>query len=128
MTVNGKLDRRALPAPEYQSAERYRAPSNAIEEVIAGIFAQVLGVERVGVDDSFFDLGGDSISAMRVIAAINTGLDAQLAVRTLFESPTVSGLSQHLDGTTAALAPAAHGPSFASVHGADAARGACPLI
>ncbi|HEX9831518.1 MAG TPA: thioester reductase domain-containing protein, partial [Mycobacterium sp.] len=115
LTVNGKLDRRALPAPEYQNAARYRAPSNAIEEIIAGIFAQVLGVERVGVDDSFFDLGGDSISAMRVIAAVNTALDAQLGVRTVFEFPTVSGLSTQW--TAESVAPAAHGPSFASVHG-----------
>jgi glycopeptidolipid biosynthesis protein len=119
LTVNGKLDRRSLPAPEYQNSARYRAPSNAIEEVIAGIFAQVLGVDRVGVDDAFFDLGGDSISAMRVIAAVNTALDAQLAVRTLFEFPTVSGLSEQWDAVSA---PEVHGPSFASVHGHDVAE------
>ena len=120
LTVNGKLDRRRLPAPEYVNAERYRAPSNAIEEVIAGIFAQVLGVDRVGVDDSFFDLGGDSISAMRVIAAVNTALDAQFAVRMLFEFPTVSGLSHQWDGGSATRV--AHGPSFAAVHGRDVAE------
>ncbi len=96
LTVNGKLDTRALPAPEYQDGDRYRAPANPIEEILAGIYAQVLGVERVGVDDSFFDLGGDSLSAMRVIAAINTALDAHLAVRTLFDAPSVRSLSQQL--------------------------------
>jgi non-ribosomal peptide synthetase component F len=121
LTVNGKLDKRALPAPEYHDGERYRAPTNAVEEIIAGIFAQVLGVERVGIDDSFFDLGGDSISAMRVIAAINTGLDVQIAVHSIFETPTVSSLSQQFDGHDGSPAPAAHGPSFASVHG-DAAE------
>ena len=84
LTVNGKLDTRALPAPEYQDVDQYRAPANAIEEILAGIYAQVLGLERVGVDDSFFDLGGDSLSAMRVIAAINKSLDAHLAVRAIF--------------------------------------------
>ncbi|WP_408632598.1 phosphopantetheine-binding protein [Mycobacterium stomatepiae] len=67
LTVNGKLDVRALPAPEYGDAQRYRAPQSAAEEILAGIFAQVLGVERVGVDDSFFDLGGDSILSMQVV-------------------------------------------------------------
>ncbi|MFZ1175456.1 MAG: condensation domain-containing protein, partial [Mycobacterium sp.] len=96
LTPNGKLDTRALPAPEYLDGNRYRAPTNAIEEILAGIYAQVLGVERVGVDDSFFDLGGDSISAMRLIAAINTGLDAHLGVRTVFEAPTVAQLAPRI--------------------------------
>jgi thioesterase domain-containing protein/acyl carrier protein len=96
LTVNGKLDTRALPAPEYTDADRYRAPATPTEEILAGIYAQVLGIERVGVDDSFFDLGGDSLSAMRVIAAINKSLDADLAVRALFEAPSVRSLSQRL--------------------------------
>ena len=58
MTVNGKLDTPALPAPEYQGVDRSRAPGSLTEEILAGIYAQVLGVERVGVDDSFFDLVG----------------------------------------------------------------------
>ncbi|MBW8709765.1 MAG: amino acid adenylation domain-containing protein, partial [Mycobacterium sp.] len=68
LTVNGKLDRRALPAPGYQGVDEYRAPVTSVEEILAGIYAQVLGVERVGVDDSFFDLGGDSILSMQVVA------------------------------------------------------------
>jgi amino acid adenylation domain-containing protein len=96
LTVNGKLDIRALPAPEYQDTDRYRAPGSPTEEILAGIYAQVLGLERVGVDDSFFDLGGDSLLAMRVIAAINTSLDAHVAVRTLFHAPSVRSLSQQL--------------------------------
>ncbi|OBJ69822.1 non-ribosomal peptide synthetase [Mycobacterium sp. 1274756.6] len=93
LTVNGKLDRRALPAPEYGGVDAYRAPSDVTEEVLAGIFASVLGVERVGVDDSFFDLGGDSLSAMRVVASVSAAFDTQLGVRVLFESPSVALLA-----------------------------------
>nr|WP_327533125.1 non-ribosomal peptide synthetase [uncultured Mycolicibacterium sp.] len=122
LTVNGKLDRRALPAPDYQDADRYRAPATPVEEAVAAIYAHVLGLPRVGVDDSFFDLGGDSISAMRAVAAINTTLDAQLAVRTLFDAPTVAGVSGHLAGENDDTAPpVVAGPSFSSVHGFDAA-------
>ena len=68
LTVNGKLDTRALPAPEYQEVDHYHAPGNPTEEILAGIYAQVLGLERVGVDESFFELGGDSILSMQVVA------------------------------------------------------------
>ena len=120
MTVNGKLDTRALPAPEYREVDRYRAPAGAVEEILAGIYAQVLGLERVGVDDSFFDLGGDSLSAMRVIAAINTALDAGLAVRTLFDAPSVRSLSQQLDRHASDLRFASvHGPEATEVHAGD---------
>ena len=74
----------------------YRAPATPTEEILAGIYAQVLGLERVGVDDSFFELGGDSLSAMRVIAAINKSLDAGIAVRTVFEAPTVAQLAPRI--------------------------------
>jgi acyl carrier protein len=96
VTVNGKLDTRALPAPDYQDGARYRAPSGAVEEILTAIYAQLLGVERVGVDDSFFDLGGDSLSTMRLIAAINAALDADLPVRTIFEAPTVAQLAPRI--------------------------------
>jgi thioester reductase-like protein len=112
LTPNGKLDSRALPAPEYTAGE-YRAPGNPTEEILAGIYAQVLGVERVGVDDSFFDLGGDSLSAMRVITAINTALDIHLAVPTLFSAPSVRSLSRQLGED----AGPARDVRFMSVHG-----------
>nr|WP_262490949.1 non-ribosomal peptide synthetase [Mycobacterium simiae] len=95
LTVNGKLDTRALPAPDYTS-DHYRAPTTAVEEILATIYAQVLGLDRVGIDDSFFDLGGDSLLAMRAIAAVNAALDTRIAVRTLFRTPTIEALSQQL--------------------------------
>jgi acyl carrier protein len=95
LTPNGKLDVRALPAPEYTAGE-YRAPTDPVEEILAGIYAHVLDVDRVGVDDSFFDLGGDSISAMRLVTSVNANLDAGLLVTTVFEAPTVHELSQYL--------------------------------
>src|SRR5262249_54471837 len=105
LTVNGKLDTRALPAPDYIDGARYRAPASAVEEILAGIYAQVLGLERVGVDDSFFELGGDSLSAMRLIAAVNTGLDAGLSVRAVFEAPTVAQLAPRIGAEGGGLAP-----------------------
>ncbi|MFD6198493.1 amino acid adenylation domain-containing protein [Mycobacteriaceae bacterium NPDC060252] len=123
LTVNGKLDKRSLPAPGYHDTARYRAPSNAGERTIVDIYAHTLGIERVGTDDSFFDLGGDSISAMRVVAAINTALGADLAVWTLFEAPSARSLSAHLSGAGSSVAKSeTTGPSFASVHGRAATQ------
>src|SRR5205807_8712904 len=105
LTSSGKLDRNALPTPNFQDVDRYRAPVGAVEEILVGIYSQVLGLERVGVDDSFFDLGGDSLSAMRLIAAVNTGLDADLVVRAVFEAPTVAQLALCVGGGGGRLEP-----------------------
>ncbi|BBY24061.1 hypothetical protein MSTO_42660 [Mycobacterium stomatepiae] len=105
LTVNGKLDTRALPAPDYRDAEHYLAPVTAVEEILAGIYARVLGVDRIGTEESFFDLGGDSLSAMRVIAAVNTALDAGLSVRALFEAPTIAQLAPRIGTEHARLQP-----------------------
>ncbi|MCP4435955.1 MAG: AMP-binding protein, partial [Actinomycetia bacterium] len=92
LTVNGKLDTRALPAPEY-AAEAYRAPATHTEEILAGIYAQVLGLERVGVEDSFFELGGDSILSMRVEARARVA-GVLLRPRDVFVEQTVAGLAR----------------------------------
>ena len=93
LTVNGKLDTRALPAPEYTDWRSYRAPATAVEEILAGIYAQVLGLERVGVDDSFFDLGGDSILSMQVVARARAA-GVLCRPRDIFVEQTVAGLAR----------------------------------
>ena len=93
LTVNGKLDTRALPAPEYRTLVEYRAPASAIEEILAGIYAQVLGLERVGVDDSFFDLGGDSILSMQVVARARAA-GVMCRPRDIFVEQTVARLAR----------------------------------
>jgi non-ribosomal peptide synthase protein (TIGR01720 family) len=99
LTVNGKLDTRALPAPEYQDADHYRAPTHAVEEILVGIYAQVLGLERVGVDESFFELGGDSILAMQVVArARAAGLVCR--PRDVFVEQTVARLAVVAQGVS----------------------------
>ncbi len=93
LTVNGKLDKRALPAPDYTGADRYRAPGSAVEEILAGIYAQVLGVERVGVEDSFFQLGGDSILSMQVVARARAA-GVVCRPRDVFVEQSVAGLAR----------------------------------
>ncbi len=95
LTPNGKVDRKALPAPEVgsQLAHRYVAPQTPTEEILAGIWAEVLGVERVGIYDTFFELGGHSLLATQVVARVLDVLDVDLPLTSLFESPTIASLA-----------------------------------
>ncbi|UJB30479.1 non-ribosomal peptide synthetase [Chromobacterium sp. Beijing] len=104
LTPNGKLDRRALPAPELTLAE-HREPVTEKEKLLAEAFAQTLGLERVGLDDSFFNLGGDSLLALRLKGlALKAGVSFELA--SLFEHHSVALLAAHAEQAAAAAAPA----------------------
>ncbi len=92
LNTAGKLDRKALPRPAL-SAREFRAPSTPVEEIVAGVFAEVLGVERVGADDDFFDLGGNSLVATQLVARLTAALDARVSVRALFDTPRVADLA-----------------------------------
>ena len=97
LTVNGKVDRKALPAAELSAVrEEYVGPRNAVEEELCRIWTEVLKVERVGIEDNFFELGGHSLLATIVVASIEEILQVEVKLRTLFENPTVAELAETL--------------------------------
>ncbi|SNT48360.1 amino acid adenylation domain-containing protein, partial [Rhodococcoides kyotonense] len=96
LTVNGKIDRSALPAPVFETTT-YRAPTTPVEETVAAVVAEVLGAARVGADDDFFALGGNSLLATQVVARLGAALDTQVPVRAIFEDPTVAALAARVE-------------------------------
>ncbi|HEV2149164.1 MAG TPA: amino acid adenylation domain-containing protein, partial [Longimicrobiaceae bacterium] len=97
LTANGKADRRALPAPEGSGGDAYVAPRSPTEEILAGIWAEVLRVERVGVRDDFFELGGHSLLGMQIVARVRQALGVRVPLLAVFKTPTVAALAGRLD-------------------------------
>ncbi|MFB3092706.1 MAG: condensation domain-containing protein, partial [Dehalococcoidia bacterium] len=100
LTLQGKVDRLALPAPDWarpELEESFVAPRTPVEEVLAGIWADVLRLERVGIHDNFFELGGHSLLAMQVISRVRSAFQVESPLRSLFESPTVAGLAERIE-------------------------------
>jgi amino acid adenylation domain-containing protein len=106
LNANGKVDRRALPAPERRPGdERRTAPRTPVEEVLAGVWAAVLGMDRVGVEERFFELGGHSLLAMRVLSRVRELFGVELPVRAMFDGATVAAMAERVEEMRRSAAP-----------------------
>ncbi|HEY0015276.1 MAG TPA: amino acid adenylation domain-containing protein [Longimicrobium sp.] len=105
LNANGKVDRRALPAPDFSAADAFVAPRTPVEEVLAGIWAQVLGRERVGAADNFFAIGGHSLLATRVVSRVREVFGVEVPLRAVFECPTVARLAERVEALRRAGIP-----------------------
>ncbi|MET9485728.1 amino acid adenylation domain-containing protein [Nocardia sp. NPDC006630] len=121
LTASGKLDRKALPAPVFE-VEHFRAPSTPVEEIVAGVFGDLLGADSIGADDDFFALGGNSLIATRAVSRINEALDGALTVRELFETARVSELAARIVPGAAAAGRAGARPALLPYPREDADR------
>ncbi|HLX19070.1 MAG TPA: amino acid adenylation domain-containing protein [Gaiellaceae bacterium] len=113
LTTNGKLDRKALPAPawEEQTGADFVAPRTAIEIHVADVWREILGVERVGVGDNFFHIGGHSLLAARVVTRVREHFSIDLSVRALFERPTLSAFAEQVAAAAETATPTADAPA-----------------
>jgi acyl carrier protein len=107
LTANGKVNRRALPAPDGVDGAEYVEPRTEAERVVAGIWAEVLGVARVGLNDDFFALGGHSLRATRVISHVRKALGTDVPVRALFDAPTLGAFVEQVGRSAVSAVPAA---------------------
>ena len=97
LTSNGKVDRKALPAPEERTARQYKAPSTTTEELVAQIWSEVLKIDKISTDENFFDLGGHSLLATQVVSRVRERFQLEVPLRTMFESPILHSFSSALD-------------------------------
>jgi len=97
VTVNGKLDTGALPAPQFIGAPGGRSPQTHTEQVLCRLFTEVLGIDYAAADDNFFDLGGDSLLGMQLVARARAAFDAEIAIQVLFRAPTPVGMARAID-------------------------------
>ncbi|MEP6556784.1 MAG: amino acid adenylation domain-containing protein, partial [Ferruginibacter sp.] len=102
LTANGKINKKALPAPERSTtaSQAYLAPKTASEKALVNSWQQLLGKEKIGINDNFFELGGHSLLGMSLVSAIRRDLNVELSIRSLFDYPTISELANHLEDQT----------------------------
>ncbi len=120
LTASGKLDRRALPKPELgREGSEYVGPRTAVEEIVSGIWAEVLRVEKVGISDNFFELGGHSLLAMQLVSRVRNILGVEVSLRSLFTSPTVAAMATEVEQLKRSGETTPVPPLIKSDHGGD---------